>query len=100
MKRVPSKDGYCTISKDYPRRGGEFGQSPYELRNYIGPIQKVKPAASDQKANWCISLKAYTEKYIFFDFECMQETLIDVSNLIVVIDYEGNIKVLNDNNEF
>lgn len=84
MKRKQSKGGYCIVSKEYPCRGS--------IPSYIGPV--------NQKRNWCYSCKTYTEKYIFFDFECMQETSIHIPNLVVTSDFEENIKIFNDSDDF
>ena len=42
---------------------------------------------SDKKK--CYSCKTYTEKYIFYDFECMQETGVHIVNLAICQDFEG-----------
>ena len=38
----------------------------------------------------CYSCRTRTEKYMFYDFECMQETGIHKVNLAVVQDFKGN----------
>src|SRR5436190_19772438 len=42
----------------------------------------------------------YTEKYLFFDYEAMQETGIHVPNLVVVKDFDGNTRKFYDNESF
>ena len=44
--------------------------------------------------------KTYTEKYMFFDFECNQETGVHEVNLAVVKDFEGKEWVFKDSTEF
>lgn len=39
------------------------------------------------------SCKTYTEKYLFFDFECTQETGKHEPNLCIVHDFDGNEKI-------
>ena len=48
----------------------------------------------------CYACKTKTEKYMFYDFECTQETGIHVVNLAVVQDYKGNEYVFNTIDEF
>ena len=43
----------------------------------------------DKKQKKCYQCKTYTEKYMFFDFECNQETGVHEVNLAVLQDFEG-----------
>jgi len=42
----------------------------------------------------------YTEKYIFFDYECMQESGTHIPNLVVAHNFKGDKYVFHSNNEF
>lgn len=77
MKRKPAKGGYCIESEMFPC--------------WI---------SKDKKSEYCYSCKTHTEDYLFFDYEAMQETGIHIPNLVVVIDYVGNIEVFLDNDSF
>ena len=48
----------------------------------------------------CYSCRTRTEKYMFYDFECMQETGIHKVNLAVVQDFKGNEHVFKTIEEF
>ena len=48
----------------------------------------------------CYSCKTRTEDYMFYDFECMQETGIHKVNLAVVQDFKGNEHVFNTIEDF
>ena len=48
----------------------------------------------------CYSCKTYTEKYMFYDFECMQETGLHKVNLAIVHDFEGNEWIFKTISEF
>ena len=48
----------------------------------------------------CYSCQTYTEKYIFYDFECVQETGIHEVNLAVVQDFYGNEWIFHTIDEF
>ena len=77
VKKIRVKGGYCTDDKNYPCR-----------------INKSK------KEEWCYACKTYTEKYLFYDFECTQNTGIHEVNLAIVHDFHGNEYVYNSINEF
>jgi ribosomal protein S20 len=53
-----------------------------------------------KKSDKCYSCKTCTEKYLYFDFEAMQETGIHIPNLVVVHDFEGKEKIFYNNEEF
>ncbi|XP_039294128.1 uncharacterized protein LOC120353641 [Nilaparvata lugens] len=42
----------------------------------------------------------YTENYLFFDYEAMQDTGVHEANLVKVHDFEGNSWTFNDNDSF
>ena len=48
----------------------------------------------------CYSCSTYSEKYMFYDFECVQETGIHEVNLAVVQDFEGNEWIFHTIDEF
>ena len=66
MKRVQSKGGHC------------INKNPCKDNNTI------------KKTDWCYSCRTYTEKYIFYDFECTQEKGTHEVNLSVAQDFEGH----------
>ena len=45
---------------------------------------------SMKKKDWCFSCRSYTEKYLFYDFECTQNTGTHEVNLAIAHDFEGN----------
>ena len=67
-----------------------------------GYCEKMVPCFlfETKKNDICYSCKTYTERYLFFDFEAMQETGIHIPNLVIVHDFDGKEKIFNNNNEF
>lgn len=51
LKKIKVKGGYCTVNKNNP----------------------CKINKSVKKKDWCFSCRSYTEKYLFYDFECTQD---------------------------
>ena len=51
-----------------------------------GHCSNKKPC---KKTDWCYSCRTYTENYIFYDFECTQNTGTHVVNLSIAQDFEG-----------
>lgn len=51
LKTIKVKGGYCTVNKNNP----------------------CKISKSVKKKDWCFSRRSYTEKYLFYDFECTQD---------------------------
>ena len=62
-----------------------------------GHCSNKKPC---KKTDWCYSCRTYTEKYIFYDFECTQNTGTHVVNLSIAQDFEGKEYVHNSIEEF
>ena len=59
-----------------------------------------KNNGSIKKTDWCYSCRTYTEKYIFYDFECTQNTGTHEVNLSISQDFDGNEYVHNSIDEF
>ena len=78
MKIIKSKGGTCTLDNDKPCRNND----------------------SIKKKDWCYSCRTYTEKYIFYDFECTQNTGTHTVNLSIAQDFEGNEYIHNSIDEF
>lgn len=53
-----------------------------------------------KKAAQCYSCKTNNDKYLFFDFECTQETGTHIPNLCVVNDFDGNETIFNNTEAF
>ena len=52
------------------------------------------------RKDYCYSCKTYNEKYLFFDFECIQNTGTHEVNLAICHDFNGNESIFNDINSF
>ena len=76
MKKVIAKGGNCLNKK--PCKNNE----------------------SIKKTDWCYSCRTYTDKYIFYDFECTQNTGTHTVNLSIAQDFEGKEYVHNSIEEF
>ena len=78
MKKIKVKGGYCTVNKN----------------NSCNINKSIK------KNYWCLSCRPFTEKYLFYDFECTQNTKIHEVNLAIVHDYIGNEYIYNNIEDF
>ena len=78
MKKVKAKGGYCTVDSKKPCKNND----------------------SIKKKDWCYSCRTYTDKYIFYDFEAIQNTGTHNVNLSIAQDFEGNEYVHNDIESF
>lgn len=78
MKKLKLKGGNCIFNKDCPCR-----------------LNK-----SLKKKDWCYSCETFTEKYLFYDFECHQNTGTHEVNLAIVQDYNGNEYVYKNIEDF
>ena len=67
MIKVKAKRGYCTVDSKKPCKNND----------------------SIKKKDWCYSCRAYTEKYIFWDFETTQNTGTLNVNLSIAQDFNG-----------
>ena len=76
MKKVRAKGGHCSNKNT------------------------CKNNDSSKKTDWCYSCRTYTEKYIFYDFECTQNTGTHTVNLSIAQDFEGKEYVHNSIEEF
>ena len=76
MKKVKAKGGHCLNKMPCKNNG------------------------SIKKTDWCYSCRTYTEKYIFYDFECTQNTGTHTVNLSIAQDFDGNEYVHNSIDEF
>ena len=72
MKKVRAKGGHCTN----------------------------KNPCKSKKTDWCYSCRTYSEKYIYYDFECSQNTRTHVVNLSIAQDFEGKEYIHNSIEEF
>ena len=52
------------------------------------------------RKDYCYSCRTYNEKYLFFDFECTQNTGTHEVNLAICHDFNGNESIFNDINSF
>ena len=55
---------------------------------------------SIKKNDWCFACRSHTEKYLFYDFECTQNTGTHEVNLAIVQDYNGNEDIYNNIADF
>ena len=78
IKNIICKGGNCTKDSQNPCR-----------------LNKTLP-----KKDYCYSCRTYTEKYLFFDFECTQNTGTHEVNLGICHDFNGNESIFNDINSF
>ena len=76
MKKVRAKGGHC--SNKIP----------------------CKSNALIKKTDWCYPCRTYTDKYIFYDFECTQSTGNHIVNLSIAQDFEGKEYIHNSIEEF
>ena len=68
-----------------------------------GNCLNKKPCKNNEsikKTDWCYSCRTYTEKYIFYDFECTQNTGTHTVNLSIAQDFDGKEYVHNSIDEF
>ena len=63
-------------------------------------LNKMPCNDSSKKTDWCYSCKTYTEKYIFYDFECIQSSGTHEVNLAISHDFSGHEYVHNSIEEF
>ena len=78
IKKIKCKGGNCTKDNKKPCR-----------------LNKSLP-----KKDYCYSYRTYNEKYLFFDFECIQNTGTHEVNLAICHDSNGNESIFNDINSF
>ena len=78
MKKTKCKGGNCTKDSKNPCRSNK----------------------SLAKKDHCYSCKTHNEKYLFFDFECTQNTGKHEVNLAICHDFNGNESIFNDINSF
>ena len=78
MKKIKAKEGYCTVN----------GKKPCKNNNSI------------KKTDWCYPCRTYTEKYIFYDFEAIQNTGTHTVNLSIAQGFEGKEYIHNSIEEF
>ena len=78
IKKIKCKGGNCTKDIKNPCR-----------------LNKIMP-----RKDYCYSCRTYTEKYLFFDFECTQNTGTHEVNLAICHDFNGNESIFNDINSF
>ena len=76
MKKVRAKGGYC--NNKIPCKNND----------------------SSKKTDWCYSCRTYTEKYIFYDFECTQNTGTHTVNLSIAQAFDGKEYVHKSIEEF
>ena len=76
MKKVRAKGGYC--NNKIPCKNND----------------------SSKKTDWCYSCRTYTEKYIFYDFECTQNTGTHTVNLSIAQAFDGKEYIHNSIEEF
>ena len=78
MKKVKAKGGYYKVDSKKPCKNND----------------------SIKKKDWCYSCRAYTEKYIFYDFEATQNTGTHNVNLSIAQDFNGRKYLHNNIEEF
>ena len=78
----------CYMKKLKPKGGNCLNKRP------------CKNNSSIKKTDWCYSCRTYTEKYIFYDFECTQNTGTHEVNLCVAQDFDGKEYVHKSIEEF
>ena len=78
MKKVKAKAGYCTVDSKKP----------------------CKNKDSIKKKDWCHSCGTYKEKYIFYDFEAIQNTGIHTFNLSIAQEFNDREYLHNSIEEF
>ena len=83
-----SKNHKCFMKKVRAKGGNCLNKKPCKNNESIG------------KTAWCYSCRTYTEKYIFYDFECTQNTGTHVVNLSIAQDFDGKEYVHNSIEEF
>ena len=83
-----SKNHKCFMKKVRAKGGNCLNKKP------------CKNNESIKKTDWCYSCRTYTDKYIFFDFECTQNTGTHTVNLSIAQDFEGKEYVHNSIEEF
>ena len=76
MKKVRAKGGHCS------------NKNPCKNNDSI------------KKTDWCYPCRTYTEKYMFYDFECTQNTGTHTVNLSISQDFDGKEYVHNSIEEF
>ena len=83
-----SKNHKCFMKKVRAKGGNCLNKKPCKNNESIG------------KTAWCYSCRTYTDKYIFYDFECTQNTGTHTVNLSIAQDFEGKEYVHNSIEEF
>ena len=78
----------CYMKKLRPKGGNCLNKMP------------CKNNSSIKKTDWCYSCRTYTEKYLFYDFECTQNTGTHTVNLSIAQDFDGKEYVHNSIDEF
>ena len=67
-EKVKAKGGYCMAGNKNPCKNND----------------------SIKKKDWCLSCRTYTEKYILYDFEAIQNTGTHTVNLSIPQDFGGS----------
>ena len=78
MKKIKCKGGNCVKDSKTPCRSN-----------------KNMP-----RKDYCYSCRTYNEKYLFFDFECIQSSGTHEVNLAICHDFNGNEMIFKDINSF
>ncbi|XP_028132068.1 uncharacterized protein LOC114327599 [Diabrotica virgifera virgifera] len=98
MVKKPAKGGFCTVSclcnkkTITVNKGCQYNTKSQTICN--------EPCLCNGLSDDSIPRCTYNEKYIFFDYETMQDTEIHIPNLIIAHDFEGNKFDFKDNEEF
>ncbi|XP_072392265.1 uncharacterized protein [Diabrotica undecimpunctata] len=98
MMKKPAKGGFCEVPCVCNSRSNE--ENMRYRKHYKTTVTCKDPCQCNGLSNSPINRCRYKEKYLFFDYEAMQDTCIHVPNLIIAHDFEGKKFVFKDNDEF
>ncbi|XP_072384507.1 uncharacterized protein [Diabrotica undecimpunctata] len=98
MMKKPAKGGICEVPCVCNNRSNEENMGC--RKHYKTTVTCKYPCQCNGLSNIPINRCTYTEKYLFFDYEAMQDTDIHIPNLVIAHDFNGNKFVFKDNDEF
>ncbi|XP_072377781.1 uncharacterized protein [Diabrotica undecimpunctata] len=98
MMRKPAKGGVCTVACTCNNRSSVINSGCKE--NHKQSQSCKDPCICNNLSEEKIMKCSYNERYIFFDYEAMQDTGIHVPNLVIAQDFGGHKFVFKDNEEF
>lgn len=100
IQKKESKGGLCKIICECNTNNAPLNKGCLYKESSKEPIICKEPCICNDRSDKKISRCTYNEKYIFFDYEAMQNTGIHIPNLVIAQDFHGNKFTFKDNTAF